>query len=150
MKKLLVTFIITLSTSGFLFSQETTKLVGDWSSSTAEGEGVYTLFEYDGKLHSILYLWKDDQVQYSLDDHLSHLTPSDYEQMSEYDLFREMEDYVLFYDFEKKEDNWQGNFILDDEGNTIQAYLSYINENTIEVGSMDPTVDYKMIWNRIQ
>lgn len=149
--KLSFLFLSLLSVVG-LSAQDGKNFLGEWESNDSDGYGKYSIFEYDGKIHAVLYYWKDNKEEFSLEKELAKISDEEWEQeskLSDEEQFKSLEELLVLRDFVKKENKWEGKIIYDEDGSTVDGSLKLIDKDQLEVAYSYWGFSDKSIWKRI-
>lgn len=138
-------FGITLFCSVINFAQTNANIVGKWEMKDKNEHTKFFIFEDDKKLYAITYYVKEDDKVLSYEKELNKTSS---ENITEKD-FKELESLVVLYDFNKEGSIWKGKLIYDEDGSETNAYLKYIDKNTLEIGVKNMLYSEKFNWKRI-
>ncbi|MEM7298363.1 MAG: hypothetical protein AAF391_08875 [Bacteroidota bacterium] len=134
-------------------AQSTSSIIGEWESTESDGHGKYSIFEHNGKLYALMYYWKDDKEEFSLEKELGDYTNADadsWDELSSSDIFDNLQELIILKDFSKNGNSWKGDLIYDDDGSTIDGSLSLLNNGQLELSYSYWGMTEKTSWTRIK
>ena len=131
-------------------AQNVTDIIGKWHN---EEEGAVTkcyFFEQKGKLYGLVYYYKEGGEEFSLEKELKAYEVEKIEDLSGEDIFQYLGEYVWFKDFKKDDNEWNGEFIYTEKGetSTYESALKLINKKELKVSFKYWGIWDSGIWRR--
>lgn len=121
--------------ANFLTAQNTADIIGKWHNEEGGAVTKCYLFEHQGKLHGLVYYYKDKNEAFSLEKELKAYEVEKIEDLTSEDIFQHLSEFVWFKDFEKKDKEWKGQFIYTEKGESsmYDAALKPISPKALKV-----------------
>lgn len=149
--KLHLSLLLLLSFSS-LMGQQSQDILGEWVSKDSDGNGKYSLFEHEGKVYGLMYYWKDDKEEFSLEEELKKYAGEDWkdkEKSSDQEILESLKEFIILMDFVPKGKKWTGKIVTDEKGNTVKGTLKLLSKNELEVGYSSWGFSEKSVWKRV-
>ncbi len=118
-----------------LSAQSATDIIGKWHNEDEEGITKCYFFKHKGDLFGLVYYYKGEGEEFSLEKELKEYEIEKIEDLSSEDIFKYFNEYVWFKNFKKNGNEWSGKFDYIEKGetSTYQSTLKSINKNELKV-----------------